>query len=52
MIVKYEAKTLNFEPSCDIGLLKSQASNMQQYLHCLEVRAEIEGVELMDYDQD
>lgn len=46
MIVKYEAKTLSFEPSCDIGLLKIQASNMGQYLYCLEVRAEIEGIEL------
>lgn len=46
MIVKYEAKTLNFEPSCDITLFKSQASNMGQYLYCLEVRAEIEGIEL------
>lgn len=45
-IVKYEAKTLDFEPSCDIALLKSQASNMGQYLYCLEVRAEIEGIEL------
>lgn len=46
MIVKYEAKTLNFEPSCDIAILKNQASNMGQYLYCLEVRAEIEGIEL------
>ena len=46
MIVKYEAKTLDFEPSCDIELLKRQASNMGQYLYCLEVRAEIEGIEL------
>lgn len=45
-IVKYEAKTLDFEPSCDIGLLKAQASNMGQYLYCLEVRAEVEGIEL------
>ena len=49
MIVKYEAKTLNFEPSCSIELLKSQASNMGQYLYCLEVRAEIEGI-ILKYD--
>lgn len=46
MIVKYEAKTLNFEPTCDIDLLKRQASYMGQYLYCLEVRAEVEGIEL------
>jgi len=46
MVVKYDAGTLDFEPSCDIDLLKKQASNMGQYLYCLEVRAEIEGIEL------
>lgn len=46
MIVKYEAKTLDFEPSCDIAILKNQAANMGQYLYCLEVRAEIEGIDL------
>jgi len=46
MIVKYEAKTLEFDPCCDINTLKSQASNMSRYLYCLEVRAEIEGIEL------
>lgn len=46
MIVKYEAKTLSFEPSCDIAIFKNQAANMGQYLYCLEVRAEIEGIEL------
>lgn len=45
-IVKYEAGTLNFEPSCSLALLKSQASNMGQYLYALEVRAEIEHIEL------
>lgn len=46
MIVRYEAGTLNFEPSCPMDLLKKQASFMGQYLYCLEVRAEIEKVEL------
>lgn len=46
MIVKYEAGTLAFEPSCSLQLLKSQASNMGQYLYVLEVRAEIEHIEL------
>lgn len=46
MIVKYEAGTLNFEPKCSIGLLKDQAGAMGNYLYALEVRAEIEGIEL------
>lgn len=46
MIVKYESNTLDFEPSCSIELLKKQASIMGQYLYCLEMRAEIEGIEL------
>ena len=46
MIVKYESNTLDFEPSCSLDLLKKQASTMGQYLYCLEMRAEIEGIEL------
>jgi hypothetical protein len=46
MIVKYEANTLNFEPSCPIELFMEQAEYMGKYLHILEVRAEIEGIEL------
>lgn len=45
-VVKYEAGTLDFDPSCDIDILKCQASHMGEYLYCLEVRAEIEGIEL------
>ena len=48
MIVKYEAGTLNFEPKCSLELLKKQASYMGQYLFVLEVRAQIEGVDLGD----
>ena len=46
MIVRYEAGTLDFEPTCSLELLKEQASYMCQYLYTLEVRAEIEGVKL------
>lgn len=46
MIVKYEAGTLDFQPTCDIEILKKQKGFMGNYLYCLEVRAEIEGVEL------
>lgn len=46
MVVKYEAGTLNFTPSCSLELLKSQKSAMGSYLYALEVRAQIEGIEL------
>lgn len=46
MITKYEAGTLEFTPSCSIELLREQKKNMGQYLHCLEVRAEIEEIKL------
>lgn len=45
-IIKYEAGTLDFEPTCLLELLKEQASYMGRYLYTLEVRAEIEGVKL------
>jgi hypothetical protein len=46
MVVKYDAGTLNFKPTCPIEVLKDQMSVMLDYLFCLEVRAEIEGIEL------
>ena len=46
MIVKYEAGTLDFDPSGSIELLTQQASLMGQYLYTLEVRAEIEDIDL------
>ena len=46
MIIKYEAGTLDFEPSCSIELLTEQAKAMGEYLHILEIRAEIENIEL------
>ena len=46
MIIKYEAGTLSFTPNCSLELLKHQASMMGQYLYDLEVRAEIEQIEL------
>ena len=48
MVVKYEAGTLNFEPTCIIDIFKEQLTNMGKYLYILEVRAEIEGVILND----
>lgn len=46
MIVKYKAGTLNFTPKCSLELFKRQAAAMGDYLYCLEMRAEIEGIEL------
>ena len=46
MIVKYEAGTLDFEPTCTIEVLKEQAKHMGMYLYMLEVRAQSEGIEL------
>ena len=46
MTVKYEAGTLNFTPTCSLDLLKEQKKHMGNYLRCLKIRAEIEGIEL------
>lgn len=46
MIVKMEAGTCNFAPSCSLEVNKEQAKWMGMYLHVLEVRAEIEKIEL------
>lgn len=54
MTTKYEAgvlendasKYLGFTPTCPLKLLLSQKRNMDMYLHDLEVRAHLEGVDL------
>lgn len=46
MCVKYEAGTLDFTPTCCLNLLTEQKRHMGEYLKCLEIRAEIEGVTL------
>ena len=46
MCIKYEAGTLDFTPTCSLELLTKQKAAMGHYLHCLEVRAQIEGVAL------
>lgn len=46
MCIKYEAGTLDFTPTCSLDLLKEQKSAMGNYLRCLEIRAEIEGVNM------
>lgn len=48
MVTKYESGVLEFTPNCSIDLLKQQKRHMGEYLHDLEIRAEIEGVDLYD----
>lgn len=49
MLVRYEAKTLDFTPSCPIAVLQTQAAYMGNYLKQLEVRAEIENIDLSQF---
>ena len=44
MLIKHEAGTLGFEPTCDISILEDQAYHMGNYLEQLEIRAEIEKI--------
>lgn len=46
MTIKYEAGTLNFTPNCNLEILKEQKSYMGNYLRMLEIRAEIENIDL------
>lgn len=48
MLVKLEAGTLDFTPACPKELLTEQASYMGNYLRILEIRAEMEGVNLFE----
>lgn len=49
MLVKYEAKTLEFEPTCPINVLQMQANYMGNYLKQLEIRAEIENIDISQF---
>ena len=48
MTVKYEAKTLDFEPDSPLKVLNKQRKMMYEYLRCLEIRAEYEGIDLSE----
>ena len=50
MTIRYEAGTLEFKPTCSVELLKEQKSHMGNYLRVLEIRAEIEGINLNDWN--
>lgn len=46
MLIKYEAGALDFTPNCSLELLKEQKKYMGEYLRILEIRAEIEDIDL------
>ena len=46
MLVKLEAGKLGFEPTCPKTILEEQKHYMGRYLISLEIRAEIEGIDL------
>ena len=49
MLVKYDAGTLDFSPKCSSELLSSQLEYMEGYKYILEVRAELEDIDLSKY---
>lgn len=46
MVTKLEAGVLEFTPKSSIELLRQQKRHMGEYLHDLEIRGYVEGVEL------
>lgn len=46
ILIKADANTLEFKPDTPLHLLESQQRIMQDYLRMLEIRAEIEGINL------
>lgn len=46
MVTKLAAGTLDFTPKCSYELLKEQEDIMAKYLYTLEVRAQVEEIEL------
>ena len=48
MIDKWNSGLLDFTPTCNKGVYEKQLSAMGKYLFVLEVRAEIEGVNITE----
>ena len=46
MLIKAEAGTLGFTPTCGLDILDDQKYHMGYYLKQLEIRAELEGIDL------
>lgn len=51
LIVKHDAGTLGFKLNCPVELLREQKATMGKYLNILEIRAEIEDIDLDYYDR-
>ena len=45
-VIKYEAGTLDFTPTCSLELLKVQKATLWRYLYVLEIRMQSEGIDL------
>lgn len=48
LIVKHIAGKLDFKPKCDVALLEQQEYAMREYLKVLEIRAEVEGIDVFE----
>lgn len=48
LLSKWYAGELDFTPSCSYVLLETQLNSMKVYRHILQMRAEIEGIDLYD----
>ena len=46
MLIKLDAGTLDFKPTCSKIVLLEQKRNMGEYIRSLQLRAEIEGIDL------
>ena len=46
MLSAWEAGLLHFQPKCSYVLLETQLNSMKVYRHLLQMRAEIEGIDL------
>lgn len=51
-LVKYEAGTLHYKFTCPVEILRGQTYHMGEYLTQLEIRAEIEGIDLDNLESD
>ncbi len=46
MLSAWDAGDLGFQPTCPYNLLEAQLNSMKVYLHLLQMRAQIEEIEL------
>ena len=46
LLIRWDAGTLDFTPTCSRGLLERQAVAMREYMTVLEIRAEVEKIAL------